>query len=91
MKTYLAAVALAAASQTASSTTFPKLTTIYVGTGVLDDGGADNTGTASSFFCSNVSGLTAEIRVLILNSNATVVGDDTNTIGHGVSQRRISI
>jgi len=41
MKTKLSIVALAAAlTQPAAATTFPTLTTIYIGSGVRDDGGA---------------------------------------------------
>ena len=58
MKTYIAAFALAGAlAQPASATTFPTLTTIYVGSGAYDDGSTDDAGTATSIHCSNVSGV----------------------------------
>ena len=53
MKKYLAGLALAAAfAQPAAAVTFPTLTTIYVGSGVFDDGGAAATGEATSIHCS---------------------------------------
>jgi hypothetical protein len=87
MKTTLSAIALAAAlAHPASAITFSSLTTIYVGTGVMDDGGAPNLGTASSFFCSNVSGLEAQIRILILAGDGNVVVSSTpNSLPHGTS------
>jgi hypothetical protein len=68
------------------STTFPSLTTIYVASGVFDDGGADNTGTATSVHCSNVSGQTATIRALVLSNSGVVEGAFTLGIPHGVTQ-----
>ena len=67
------AIALAALAQPASAITFPTLTTIYVGAGVKDDGGAGDAGIATSFLCSNVSGRTADIRFLVLNHSGSVV------------------
>ena len=86
MKTTLAAIAVAAAlSQPASAITFPTLTTIYVGSGVYDDGGAAGAGTATAFHCSNVSGVAANVRALILSENGTVLGSDTRPVAHGAS------
>ena len=63
MKTTFAALAVAAMfAHPAAATTFPSLTTIYVGAGVHDSGTADNTGTATAFHCSNVSGGSVQIR-----------------------------
>jgi hypothetical protein len=84
MKKYLAAVGIVAAfAQPALAITFPSLTTIYVGTGVRDDGGAADAGTATSFHCTNVSGATASLRFLVLNFNGTAVGNVTVFVGHG--------
>lgn len=86
MKTYAAFALAVALAQPASAITFPSLTTIYVGSGVLDDGGVSDAGTASSFFCSNVSGLTAQVRVLILNENGAAVGNSAaTTLPHGIT------
>ena len=80
MKTYLAAVAVAAAlAQPADATTFPTLTTIYVASGVFDDGSDAFTGFATAVHCSNVSGQAAQIRFLILGSAGTVEADHTFT------------
>ena len=84
MKTTLAAIALAAAlAPTASAITFPSLTTIYVGSGVTDSGDAANTGVATSIHCSNVSGTTVQVRVLILGGIGAVEGALTQSLVHG--------
>ena len=85
MKKYLAAIALAAAfAQPATAITFPAFTTIYVGGGVIHDGAAQNTGVATSFICTNVSGLTARIRFLVLDSNGVIRSQQTvNGVSHG--------
>ena len=86
MKTHLAAAALAAAiTQPASAVTFPSLTTIYVGSGVYDDGSADNTGEATSIHCSNVSGVAAQVRVVVLNNAGGVAGSLTSNVPHGAT------
>jgi hypothetical protein len=75
-----AAVALV---QPAAAITFSKLTTIYVVAGVYDDGGADNAGIASVVHCANVSGQSAEVRVLALDTFGTVKGVQSDTLVHG--------
>ena len=81
----LAVAACAAAfAQPASATTFPTLTTIYVGAGVRDDGGAENVGIATTAVCSNVSGVTTSLRFLVLSPSGAVVGSSTfGTVPHG--------
>ena len=87
MRKYLAAAAIAAAlAPTASATTFPSLTTIYVGSGVKDDGGAFDTGVATSIHCSNVSGVSVQLRVLILGTNGLVAGSRTRSLAHGATE-----
>ena len=83
---HLAAVTALAASlaQPASAITFPSLTTIYVGSGVFDDGGGA-AGVASSFHCSNVSGVTVSVRVLVLNAIGASFGDGTVNLAHGAT------
>ena len=84
MKKYLAAAALAAAlAQPATAVTFSKLTTIYIGSGVFDDGGSDDSGIATSVQCSNVSGQSAQMRVLILNGTGVVEASQAATVPHG--------
>jgi hypothetical protein len=87
MRKSFAALALAATlAQPAAATTFPSLTTIYVGTGILDDGGSNGSGIATSFFCSNVSGLTANVRYLILNEAGGVLFNSAPLpLSHGAS------
>ena len=89
MKKYLAAVALAVAlAQPAAAVTFPTLTTIYVGSGVYDDGSGSATGTATAIHCSNVSGVSVQVRVLVLSSVGGVEGSLTRPWRMG--QRRLS-
>ena len=52
--------------------TFPSLTTIYVGSGVRDNGAATDAGVATSIHCSNVSGVSVQVRVLILGDTGAV-------------------
>jgi hypothetical protein len=86
MKKSLAAVALAAAlAQPASAITFPSLTTIYVGSGVRDNGAADIVGVATTFHCTNVSGVTVSIRYLVLFSTGAVAGAITRSAAHGAT------
>ena len=78
-----AAVSIAASS--ASAVTFPSLTTIYVGAGVVDDGVAvEDLGIATSFNCSNISGVAASVRFFVPNAQGTgVEASVTTTIPHG--------
>ena len=57
--------------------------TIYVGTGVRDDGGGINLGTATAFHCSNTSGVTATIRFLVLNNSGAVRASVSTSLNHG--------
>jgi hypothetical protein len=87
MKKYLAAVALAATlAQPAAAVTFPTLTTIYVGSGVFDDGNVDHIGEATSIHCSNVSGVSVQVRVLILNATGGIAGSLTRALVHGATE-----
>ena len=87
MKKSVFAVTLAASAfafvPTAFATTFPTLTTIYVGTGVRDDGGGIHLGTATAFHCSNTSGVTATIRFLVLNNTGGVRASVSTSLNHG--------
>jgi hypothetical protein len=87
MKMTVSLIALAAVlAQPASAITFPSLTTIYVGTGVRDGGGANNTGIATVFHCSNVSGVSATVRFLVLNAGGAFQASVTIVFPHGVTQ-----
>ena len=86
MKKYLATAALIATlAQPTHAVTFPTLTTIYVGSGVYDDGSGNNAGEATSIHCSNVSGVPVSVRVLILANNGAVEGSLTQNLAHGVT------
>jgi hypothetical protein len=73
------------AAHTAPATAFGGLTTIYVGSGVVDLGGDDHVGTATSIHCSNVSGVTVQVRALVLQSTGAVAGALTVTLSHGAT------
>jgi hypothetical protein len=84
MKKYLAAAAFALAlAQPASAITFSSLTTIYVGTGVKDDGEDIAGGTATVFHCINVSGVSTSVRFLVLAKNGSVEKSAIRTVPHG--------
>jgi hypothetical protein len=86
MRRTLAAIALAATlAQPAAAVTFPSLTTIYVGSGVLDSGAADNLGIATSIHCSNVSGVVVQVRTLILKETGAVAGSLPRNVAHGAT------
>jgi hypothetical protein len=51
----------------------------------VDDGAADNSGIATSFNCSNVSGLSAQVRFLVLGPSGAVEANVTATIPHGAT------
>lgn len=66
---------------------FPNLTTIYIGSGAYDDGGAPNTGIGTTVHCSNVSGNTAQLRVLVLGPGGNVEASVTDfAFAHGRTQ-----
>ena len=89
----LAIVSLTAGTQTltraatpAPAITFPSLTTIYVVSGVYDDGGVDDAGVATSVHCSNVTGQSAQVRVLALGSLGDVEAANTQIMPHGTTE-----
>ena len=84
-KLAIAAALTTALVEPASAITFPSLTTIYVGTGVRDSGDANNAGQATAFQCSNVSGESAQVRILVLQHNGAVAGQSTVTLSHGAN------
>ena len=87
MKRYSLAVALAVfaiLSGSAVAVTFPSLTTIYIGSGARDSAQGPNLGLATVIHCSNVSVLTASVRILLLHSNGSMAGVHTfNSVVHG--------
>ena len=62
---------------------FPALTNIYVASGVRDNGGAINTGTATSIHCTNWTGANQQIRHIIKNYNGAVTSNNTFTVSAG--------
>ena len=69
----------------ATAVTFPSLTTIYVGAGVINTIDLAENGLATSFHCINVSGVAATIRYLVLNTDGTVAGSITRNAAHGAT------
>ena len=55
---------------------------LYRVSGVTDTGGADNTGVATSFHCTNFSGVTETIRIVIRDSNTTILANVPFSIAH---------
>ena len=77
---------LTRAATPAPAITFPSLTTIYVASGVFDDGGESVVGIATSVHCSNVSGQSAQVRVLVLSRAGAIEASNTQTVPHGMTQ-----
>jgi hypothetical protein len=84
-KSFVALAVAAALAQPASAITFPTLTTIYVGSGVVDSGSPHEQGIATSINCSNVSGVEVQVRVLVLNLDGTAAGSLTVHLAHGAT------
>jgi len=55
---------------------------LYRVSGVRDNGGADNTGVATSFHCTNFSGVFETIRFVIRGANATVLANTALGLNH---------
>jgi len=56
---------------------------IYRIAGVRDTGGADNTGIATSFMCSNYSGVAESLKIRIVSFNGSLVAEKTFTLSAG--------
>lgn len=69
-----------AAQARSSIKAFPSLTTVYVGSGVSDDGGTSDVGIATSFHCSNVSGASVQVRFRVINYDGVQKADQTLSI-----------
>ena len=81
--TIFAVACAAALAQPAAAVTFSSLTTIYVGSGVSDDGAIEFEGVATAFICSNVSGQSATIRFLVLGKEGQLEASSSTTVPHG--------
>jgi hypothetical protein len=79
----LAALGLAfvLAAPAGATTTDPELV-IYRIPGVLDSGGASNTGTATVFHCTNFSGAQENLRIVVRDSDSTIKGNLALVINH---------
>jgi hypothetical protein len=55
---------------------------LYRVSGVYDSGGADNTGVATTFFCTNVSGVPETIRFVVRSAGGSLVVNVAFTINH---------
>jgi hypothetical protein len=54
--------------------------------GVRDDGGALDVGVATNFNCSNVSGITAQVRFVVRGLNGPIEGAQNFTLLHGATR-----
>ena len=80
----LSAGSLLPAASAAQATTFPTLTTIYVGSGLTDTGSGANVGIATTIHCTNTSGLTTSLRFVVLSAGGNVAASPTfNGLPHG--------
>jgi hypothetical protein len=61
---------------------FGQLRSIYVAPGVFDNGLAADTGAAASFLCTNLSGVTARLRYLVLREDGGVAANVTFNVPH---------
>jgi hypothetical protein len=84
-KLFVTASLAATLTQPAAAITFPSLTTIYIGAGVKDNGGATNEGIATTFLCTNVSGTSATIRYLVLHAAGNIAGQTSAIVAHGAT------
>ncbi|MGH6922375.1 MAG: hypothetical protein ACRED5_01270 [Propylenella sp.] len=64
----------------ASPQAFPNLTGIYRASGVRDNGGAINTGVATSIHCTNFTAVTQQVRHVIRNFNGVITSNNTFNI-----------
>jgi hypothetical protein len=53
----------------------------YVVPGVTDSGGADNTGVATTFHCTNTSTVSEQVQIVVRNFDGSIVGNDLSTVG----------
>jgi len=83
------AVSLAVASVATTpvpAVTFGALATIYVASGVYDDGSGENAGHATTVTCTNVSGFLVHLRIVILGPAGNVEGSTISfPVGHGTT------
>ena len=78
----LAATIAASLAGQAEAGTLPPGSTIYVGSGVLDNGFGAGNGTATSFHCTNASGVTAQLRFLLLGPGGNALGSFNRSLPH---------
>jgi len=76
-----AALATGMVSPASAATTDPEVI-IYRFPGVLDNGGLTNTGSATTFHCTNFSGGTETLRFVTRDSSAVLITNVTFNIGH---------
>jgi hypothetical protein len=66
-----------------ASVSFGQLRTIYIASGVRDTSEPPNIGVATSFLCTNVSGVPARVRYLVLGFSGNIVGNAQFSLTHG--------
>ena len=73
---------IAVATLAEPSAVLDPLVQVYRFTGVRDNGGAASTGIATSFHCTNFSGVTESLRIQIRNFDGAVKKDATFNVAH---------
>jgi hypothetical protein len=77
-----AAVFAALVVSSGEAETLPLNTPIYVGSGVYDSGSGAGNGAATSFHCTNVSGVSANLRFLLLGPAGNTLGSFNRSLAH---------
>src|SRR5215216_127602 len=72
---WIIAVAAMAFVLPAHAATTDPIQIIYRTSGVIDSGSGPNLGVATSFHCTNLSGVTETVRIVVRESNGAVVGN----------------
>jgi len=76
-----AAIAAGLSAPASAATTDPEIV-IYRFPGVRDNGGAQNTGVATAFHCTNFSGALEQVRFVTRLTDSTLVSNQTLFVGH---------
>lgn len=77
----IATVSLAAAPPARTALNDPEVI-IYRFPGVRDNGGADNAGVATSFHCTNFSGVPENVRIVVRDFDGTLKGNMAFAVTH---------
>jgi hypothetical protein len=79
---WMAAIAALASCLPAQAATTDPEVIIYRVAGVSDSGGAGQTGHVTAFFCTNFSGVTETVRIVVRNSSGPILANQAAPIPH---------